>query len=295
MTSATSSSGPRSTSIPTDAQITAVSDPLPQILEGIPLRLRSIRVNLDRPDFALNPTNCDPFSVERAGLRRPGRARPTSARHFQVANCADLRFGPKLALQLTGGTKRTGHPALHAVLTADAGRSQHRPRRRSPCRRSELLDNAHISSALHAGSVRRQRSCPPGSVIGTAKADHPAARQAARRPGLPGHAPATSCPTSSPTSRARSTSTSTAASTPSTGGLRTTFETVPDAPVTSFTLNLAGRHEGPARQQHRHLCAQPQMRAPCSSTARTARAPTRTSDAADRPAAKRGTSAIGAT
>ena len=44
--------------------MTAVSDPLPQILEGIPLRARSIRVDLDRPGFTLNPTNCDPFSVD---------------------------------------------------------------------------------------------------------------------------------------------------------------------------------------------------------------------------------------
>ncbi len=48
---------------PTNAQITAVSDPLPQILQGIPLRLRSIQISLDRPNFALNPTNCDPFAV----------------------------------------------------------------------------------------------------------------------------------------------------------------------------------------------------------------------------------------
>ena len=37
-TSATSSSGPRSTSTRPTAQVTAISDPLPQILEGIPLR-----------------------------------------------------------------------------------------------------------------------------------------------------------------------------------------------------------------------------------------------------------------
>ena len=65
MTSATSSSGPRSTSIPTTPRSPRSPIPLPQILEGIPLRLRSIRVNLDRPNFALNPTNCDPFAVER--------------------------------------------------------------------------------------------------------------------------------------------------------------------------------------------------------------------------------------
>ena len=48
---------------PETAQITAVSDPLPQILQGIPLRLRSILIELNRQNFTLNPTNCDPFSV----------------------------------------------------------------------------------------------------------------------------------------------------------------------------------------------------------------------------------------
>ncbi|HSJ76610.1 MAG TPA: hypothetical protein VK899_10580, partial [Gemmatimonadales bacterium] len=45
---------------PVTARVTAVSDPLPQILQGIPLRTRSIRLDLDRPGFTLNPTNCDP-------------------------------------------------------------------------------------------------------------------------------------------------------------------------------------------------------------------------------------------
>ena len=48
---------------PTTAQVTAVSDPLPQIFEGVPLRTRMIQVDLDRPNFTLNPTNCHPFDV----------------------------------------------------------------------------------------------------------------------------------------------------------------------------------------------------------------------------------------
>jgi hypothetical protein len=40
---------------PVTARVTTVSDPLPEILEGIPLRTRSLRVNVDRKDFALNP------------------------------------------------------------------------------------------------------------------------------------------------------------------------------------------------------------------------------------------------
>jgi hypothetical protein len=74
---------------PTTARITAVSDPLPQILGGIPLRLRSILINLDRPNFTLNPTNCDSFAVgtEVFGTQGGSASLPT---HFQIANCRDL-------------------------------------------------------------------------------------------------------------------------------------------------------------------------------------------------------------
>ncbi len=48
---------------PTTAQVTDVSDPFPTILDGIPLRIRRIDVNLNRPDFTVNPTSCDPMSI----------------------------------------------------------------------------------------------------------------------------------------------------------------------------------------------------------------------------------------
>ena len=85
---------------PETAQVTAVSDPLPQILEGIPLRLRSILVNLDRPNFTLNPTNCDPLSVDAQVFGDEG-AVSTSSTHFQVANCGALPFAPKFALRFS--------------------------------------------------------------------------------------------------------------------------------------------------------------------------------------------------
>ena len=53
------------------AQVHATTDPIPQIIEGVPLRTRHIRVSLNRPNFTLNPTNCDPFAVN-ATLFGPG-------------------------------------------------------------------------------------------------------------------------------------------------------------------------------------------------------------------------------
>ena len=76
------------------AQMTTISDPLPQILEGVPLRTRFIRLNLDRRGFALNPTNCDPFSVNATFAGDEGGS-ATESSLFQAANCAALKFGPR--------------------------------------------------------------------------------------------------------------------------------------------------------------------------------------------------------
>ena len=80
----------------------------------------AIRVGLDRPDFTLNPTNCEPFSVG-ATLSGDQGAVASLSRHFQVANCGTLSFGPKLALRFSGPTTRAKSPALHATLTRPSG------------------------------------------------------------------------------------------------------------------------------------------------------------------------------
>ena len=89
---------------PTTAQVTAVSDPFPTILEGIPLRLRRVDVNLNRPDFTLNPTSCDPMSVTGTLTSTGGLSEPLSS-PFQVGGCQALGFSPKLRIGLTGKGK----------------------------------------------------------------------------------------------------------------------------------------------------------------------------------------------
>ena len=68
----------------------------------MPLRTRYVRINLDRPDFTVNPTNCDPFSVD-ATLPGDEGGSSSPANHYQATNCADLPYEPKLSLKLTGG------------------------------------------------------------------------------------------------------------------------------------------------------------------------------------------------
>ncbi len=157
---------------PVTAQVTTVSDPLPQILEGIPLRLRSLLVNLDRPGFALNPTNCEPLSVDTSLVRRrrrPCRIDPASSRSRTAPTSS---FGPKLGLKLKGSTKRRGHPALRRGLTDGAGRSEPRTDRRHDAEERAARQQPHrhrlhpspVRGRLHARPTRstaRRRSTTP--------------------------------------------------------------------------------------------------------------------------------------
>ena len=227
---------------PETAQVTTVSDPLPQIVGGIPIRTRQILVNLDRPDFALNPTNCDPFSVN-AALTGDEGAQADLSNHFQVANCASLAYKPKLSLKLSGGLNRLGHPAIHSVLTTKPGEAN-TATVSVALPKGEILDNAHIESPctrveLNAGQ------CPPGSVLGQAVAVTPLLDQPLEGPVYLTTGFGHRLPDLVADLRGQiHIQLDGKVDTVNGGSLRTTFETVPDAPVSSFTLDLAGGSRG---------------------------------------------------
>jgi hypothetical protein len=100
---------------PHDAHVIAVSDAVPTIIGGIPLRLRSIQVNIDRPNFMLNPTNCNPFSVLSHGIGNEGTSVAFSS-PFQVINCATLPFKPRMTIKQKGGTARAKDPVIEFNL-----------------------------------------------------------------------------------------------------------------------------------------------------------------------------------
>ncbi len=114
---------------PETAQVTAVSDTVPSIIGGIPIRMRSIQVNIDRtdgqgkPNFTINPTNCAPFSVESQGIGDQGTITDFSS-YFQAVNCTRLGFKPTMSVTQVGGrkgTKRSAYPALQFDLKTRAG------------------------------------------------------------------------------------------------------------------------------------------------------------------------------
>jgi hypothetical protein len=222
------------------AQVHAVADPLPTILHGIPIDVRGVFLDLDRSRFTLNPTDCSPMSVTGVIGGAAGASVPVSDR-FQVGSCGDLSFRPKLTLRLSGKTRRTGHPKLRAVLKMPAGGANIR-RASVTLPPSEILDQGHIGTACTRVQFAARR-CPANSVYGSATARTPLLDQPLRGPVFlrsSNHR----LPDLVADLRGQIDITVVARIGSRHGGLRSVFEAVPDAPVSSFTLRMKGGRKG---------------------------------------------------
>ncbi len=242
---------------PDTAQGRVVSDPLPTILDGVPLRLRSIDVNLDRPDFTLNPTNCTPMSVN-AKLTSVNGATSNPSSYFQVGNCKALKFKPSLSLALKGDTKRSGNPALTATLKAPPGQANiSQTTVLLPA--SQYIDSAHVNNPCTRVQFNAN-ACPPSSILGTATAYTPLLEQPLTGPvyfrsnggerELPDmvvdlngqiHVTLVGFIDSVPIKGTES------------ARVRTRFLSVPDAPVSKFVLKLKGGKKG-LIENSKNLC-----------------------------------------
>jgi hypothetical protein len=252
---------------PTSAEVEvdgAASDPIPHILKGIVLKVRDIRIYADRPDFTFNPTSCrasefratvfggylDVFSAaDDIPISRTDR--------FQAADCASLGFKPKLSIAFKGGIKRGGHPALRAVVTP-------RPKDANFARavvtlpRSAFLDQGHIRTICTRVQFAAH-ACPAASVYGFATVRTPVLDEPAKGPvylrssnhNLPDLVMALKGPPSAAAEvdlvgRIDSHK----------GGIRASFESIPDFPVSKFVLEMQGGEKG-LIVNSRNLCARP--------------------------------------
>ncbi len=108
---------------PRDAHVIADSETVPEIIGGIPLRLRSIQVNINRENFMINPTNCSPFTVASEGIGDQGTVANFSS-PFQATNCYSLGFSPKFSITQLGGhkaTRQAKEPGLQFALNTQPG------------------------------------------------------------------------------------------------------------------------------------------------------------------------------
>jgi hypothetical protein len=155
---------------PVTTQVTALSDPLPQILQGFPISYRDVRIELNRPGFTVNPTSCEPLAVRGRLGSAQGTLSEVSDR-FQVGDCASLGFKPKLALRFFGKTHRSAYPRLRATLTMPGGNANV-SKTVVTMPKTELLEQGHIRTICTRDQWASD-SCPKGSIYGKAKAFTP--------------------------------------------------------------------------------------------------------------------------
>ncbi|MBS1675991.1 MAG: hypothetical protein JST08_01270 [Actinobacteria bacterium] len=237
---------------PETAQITAKTDPLPHILEGVPLRIRDIRINLDRSRFTLNPTSCEPMSVNVLATSTQGATDGLSNR-FQVGGCADLPFRPNLKISLKGATKRIGHPALTAVLTARPGEAGI-ARAQVNLPHGEFLDQGNLNKTC-TKPVLLAGNCPASSVYGKARAWTPLLEAPLEGPVylVGGYGYKLPALVAELNGQIRVTLVGKVDSGPN-KGIRNTFELVPDAPVEKFELRMKGGKKYGLLENSEDLC-----------------------------------------
>ena len=109
---------------PRTAQLTVTNGSLPTGKYGIPFQVKDVDVDVNRPEFIFNPTDCDPMSVAGTLSSTLGALAQVQS-HFQVTNCAALAFKPSFQVATSAHTSRTDGASLHVALTlpAETGRA----------------------------------------------------------------------------------------------------------------------------------------------------------------------------
>ncbi len=237
---------------PTTTQVTASSDPLPQILQGIPIAYRDVRVEVNRPEFTINPTSCKALAVTSTLTSSTGQS-ATPSSPFQASACGELGFGPSLKISLKGKMKRTGNPALTAVLKAPKG-DANLAKTTVILPKSEFIDNEHINNPCTRVQFNAN-ACPASSILGTATATSPLIDEPLSGPvyfrsnGGERELPDLVADLNGPIHV-----TVVGFIDSVKGRVRTRFQNIPDAPVSKFVLKMKGGSKG-LLANSRDLCS----------------------------------------
>jgi hypothetical protein len=234
---------------PRTAQIRAASDPIPHVFGGVLLGIRTIAVRIDRRQFSINPTNCSPMSA--VGTLRGGGANPNDplaftsksvSTPFEVTGCEKLGFKPKLYMRLFGGMRRAKNPKLRAVFVAREG-DANVGRAAVALPRTLFLDQASLAKVCTRPQYAAG-ACPKESIYGFARAFTPLLDAPLQGPVylrssdnlLPDLVASLRGQVNIELAGRIDTSAK--------GGIRNTFDVVPDVPVSKFILTVRGGRDG---------------------------------------------------
>jgi hypothetical protein len=225
---------------PTTARV-VVSNTLPTIKGGIPIRMRSLSVDISRPNYILNPTNCQVEAVESTVVSTLGTSAGLSS-PFQVEGCSGLAFKPAFTAKTSGKTSKANGASLETTINQPAGQANIKSvlvtlPKQLPSRLSTL--NKACPEATFAANPL---GCPAGSMVGTARANTPALPNKMVGPAIFVSHGGEAFPDLDLVLEADGVRVIVVGNTKITKGVTTTnFATTPDVPVTSITVSLPSK------------------------------------------------------
>ncbi|HEV3322533.1 MAG TPA: hypothetical protein VG147_10155 [Solirubrobacteraceae bacterium] len=227
---------------PNTARASIVSDPFPTLVDGVPVRVRSVDVEVNRPGFTFNPTDCDSQSVTATVTAAQGASAAVSI-PFAVTGCARLPFKPSFKVSTRAKTSRVDGASLVVKVAQKAGEANiHRVHLAFPKALPARLTTLR-GACTEAQFAANPSGCPAGSVIGTGTAVTPILSAPLSGPAyLVSHGGAAYPDVVFVLQGDGLTIDLTGATDIKKGIAYSTFETVPDAPVSSFEAVLP---EGP--------------------------------------------------
>ncbi len=218
---------------------------MPKILKGVPLRLRGVRVIIDRKQFMFNPTSCAEKKVL-VELGSDEGATSSNASRFQVGECAKLGFTPKFRMKILNkgrkSTRRSFNPRVRFTLAPKPG-DANIDHVQVTLPHAVILDQSHIKTVCTRAQFAERR-CPQRSIYGYAKAWSPVLNKSLEGPVYLGSSPNPLPDLIADLNGEVRIVLQGKIDTAKGGRIRNTFDVVPDAPVSRFELTMNGGKNG---------------------------------------------------
>ncbi len=234
---------------------------IPSIIDGIPLQIKHVYVNINRPGFTFNPTKCNPTKVTGVINSAEGASSPVEV-PFQVTNCAALKFAPHIAFSTNGKTSKQNGADLITKLTypsasqgtyANIGYVKVELPKALPSRLT-TLQKACTAAQFEANPA----GCPPESKVGYATVHTPLLPVPLTGPAIFVSHGGEAFPSLTMVLQGYGVTIDLVGTTfiSKAGVTSTTFKAVPDVPFSTFELVLP---QGPfsALTANRDLCTEP--------------------------------------
>jgi hypothetical protein len=237
---------------PTTARVTVTTDPLPQIVKGVPTDLRSVYAVIDRPGFFFNPTNCESQQFTGSATSVGGAASAPISSSFGIGGCRELAFAPKFSASTQGNGlfNRNGASLNVKISTKQGPQSNPAVQAEANIKKVDVQLPIQLPSrlvTLQKACTEKQfatnpAGCPEASNVGTAVVHTPVLPGALTGPAyLVSHGSAAFPDLDLILQGDGVTILLTGTTDIKKGITFSRFDTTPDAPISSFELNLPER------------------------------------------------------